>query len=65
MVCVKHLSLPSKLGEACFYVKIFKSNTKIGEAVLLTFQLTQHLRDEPLIRRLADYIGCGENLKES
>lgn len=32
-------------GEACFYIKIFKSNTKIGEAVLLTFQLTQHLRD--------------------
>jgi hypothetical protein len=28
-------------GEACFYVKIFKSNTKIGEAVLLTFQLTR------------------------
>ena len=32
---------------------------KIGEAVLLTFQLTQHLRDEPLIRRLADYLNCG------
>lgn len=46
-------------GEACFYVKIFKSKTKIGEAVLLTFQLTQHLRDEPLIRKLADYLGCG------
>ena len=30
-----------------------------GEAVLLTFILTQHLRDEPLIRRLADYLGCG------
>ena len=40
-------------------VKIFKSNTKIGEAVSLTFQLTQHLRDEPLIIRLADYLGCG------
>lgn len=48
--------------EACFYVKIFKSGacaSKIGEAVLLTFQLTQHLRYEPLIRRLADYLGCG------
>lgn len=32
-------------GEGCFYIKIFKSKTKIGEAVLLTFQLTQHLRD--------------------
>jgi hypothetical protein len=32
---------------------------KIGEAVLLTFQLTQHLRDEPLIRRLVDYLNCG------
>jgi len=32
---------------------------KIGEAVLLTFQLTQHLRDKPLLIRLADYLGCG------
>jgi hypothetical protein len=34
-------------GEACFYVKIFKSNTKIGEAVLLTFQLTRALALPP------------------
>lgn len=46
-------------GEGCFYIKIFKSKTKIGEAVLLTFQLTQHLRDKPLLTRLADYLGCG------
>jgi hypothetical protein len=25
----------------------------------LIFQLTQHLRDEPLIRKLSDYLGCG------
>ena len=46
-------------GEGCFYIKIFKSNTKIGEAVLLTFQLTQHYKDEQLIRRLIDYLDCG------
>ena len=30
---------------------------------MLTFQLTQHIRDEPLIRRLADYLGCGRIYK--
>lgn len=46
-------------GEGCFYIKIFKSNTKLGEAVLLTFQLTQHFKDEQIIRRLVHYLDCG------
>ena len=46
-------------GEGCFYIKIFKSNTKLGKAVLLTFQLTQHSKDEQLIRNLAYYLDCG------
>ena len=46
-------------GEGCFYIKIFKSNTKLGKAVLLTFQLTQHSKDEQLIRNLVYYLDCG------
>lgn len=51
----------AKLG--CFYIKIVKSNTKLGEAVSLTFQLTQHLRDESIIRSIAFYLDCGKIYK--
>ena len=50
-------------GEGCFYVKIVKSKTKLGEAVSLTFQLTQHLREESLIRSIASYLDCGKIYK--
>jgi hypothetical protein len=30
-----------------------------GFQVLLIFKLTQHLRDEQLMRSLVDYLGCG------
>ncbi len=47
-------------AEGCFYVKIQKSKTKLGEAVSLRFQLTQHSRDEELMRSLIDYLDCGK-----
>ena len=50
-------------GEGCFYVKIVKSKTKLGEAVYLTFQLTQHLREESLIISIASYLDCGKIYK--
>lgn len=46
-------------GEGCFFVKITKANTKIGERVQLIFQLNQHIRDEELIRSLIQYLNCG------
>lgn len=46
-------------AEGCFNVQIFKSTTKTGEAVKLSFIVTQHIRDECLIRSLIDYFGCG------
>ena len=50
-------------GEGCFYIKIVKSDTKLGEAVSLTFQLTQDLRDESVIRSYASYLDCGKIYK--
>ena len=47
-------------GEGCFVISIYKSKTKLGEAVQLIFQLTQHERDEELIRNLTEYLGCGK-----
>jgi len=36
-----------------------KATTKIGLSVGLRFQLTQHSRDEALLRSFIDYLGCG------
>jgi len=46
-------------AEGCFYVQISKSNTKVGYQVALIFQLTQHLRDEKLMKSLIKYLNCG------
>lgn len=46
-------------GESCFYIKIYPSKTKSGEAVMLQFQLAQHIRDESLIRSISAYLHCG------
>ena len=48
-------------GEACFFVDIKESKThSSGFQVLLRFQVTQHSRDELLMRSLVDYLGCGK-----
>ena len=47
-------------GEGCFMVKMMKSIThKMNEQVLLKFALTQHSRDELLMKSLLSYLGCG------
>ena len=46
-------------GEGCFFIDIYKSKTKLGEAVKLTFQITQHNRDEQLMKSLIGFFGCG------
>ena len=50
-------------GEGCFYVKIYKSKTKVGFAVQLEFKLTQDERDEQLMGCLIKYFNCGETYK--
>lgn len=46
-------------GEGCFSIKITNSSSNhIGFQVLLVFTLTQHVRDEELMRSLIDYLGC-------
>ena len=46
-------------GEGSFMVIIAKSNTKIGFKVQLVFSLTQHSRDENLMRSLIEEFNCG------
>jgi hypothetical protein len=47
-------------AEGCFLVNVFRSSGhKLGLRVQLRFQLTQHIRDEALMRSLIEYFGCG------
>ena len=47
-------------GEGCFLVLITKSSIpKLGHIVQLRFSLTQHSRDEKLLKSLVEYLGCG------
>ena len=65
LVIDKKISDPNWLAgftsaEGCYYINIFKSNSsKIGEAVKLKFQITQHVRNELLIKSFMKYFKCG------
>ena len=37
-------------GEGCFFIKILKDRNKAGVGVQLVFQVTQHTRDEALLK---------------
>nr|YP_009574379.1 hypothetical protein [Arthrobotrys musiformis]QBM31497.1 hypothetical protein [Arthrobotrys musiformis]QBM31647.1 hypothetical protein [Arthrobotrys musiformis] len=50
-------------GEGCFFINIFNSKTKIGFGTKLSFQITQHSRDEQLMKSLIVYFGCGSYTK--
>ena len=50
-------------AEGCFYVLITKSTTKIGFQVKLVYQLSQHKRDEKLLKLLIEYLDCGNIYK--
>jgi hypothetical protein len=47
-------------GESTFNVSISKSETKLGESVLVRFSLAQSLRDNLLIKNLVQYLNCGD-----
>ena len=50
--------------EGCFMVNIKADKTySIGFKVILIFQLTQHVKDELLMRTLMKYIDCGNLYK--
>jgi hypothetical protein len=53
-------------GEPCFYVSLAKDSTyKLGWRVQLRFLISQHIRDEQLIKSLANYLDCGKVFKNS
>jgi hypothetical protein len=53
-------------GEGCFFVSLMGSSThKLGSRVQLRFLITQHIRDEQLIKSLVNYLSCGKIYKGS
>jgi hypothetical protein len=48
-------------GEGCFFISLIKSKKyKVGSQVQLRFLITQHIRDEELMKSLIKYLGCGK-----
>nr|QJQ35520.1 LAGLIDADG endonuclease [Fusarium ananatum]QJQ35561.1 LAGLIDADG endonuclease [Fusarium guttiforme] len=48
-------------GDGCFKVSIRESKLhKTGSRVVLLFVVTQHIRDELLLKSLVDFFGCGQ-----
>lgn len=52
-------------GEGCFYVNTKKANTSTGYQIIMTFSISQHIRDEELLTKIIDYLGCGNIEKVS
>jgi hypothetical protein len=46
-------------------IDMCKSNTKLGYAVSLKFQITQHIREVKLMESLVMYLNCGRIYKRS
>ena len=48
-------------GDGCFKVNIRKFKAyKVGSRVIIIFVLTQHIRDELLLKSLVNFFGCGQ-----
>ena len=46
-------------GEGCFKIKLVKKANRKIDQVCLVFQITQHSRDEELIKSFITFFGCG------
>jgi len=48
-------------ADGCFFVSIYDSpKSKLGVAVQLVYVITQHIRDQELVKGLIEYLGCGK-----
>lgn len=53
-------------GEGCFYIRMWASQShKLGVGIRLVFTITQHARDEKLLRSFIEEFGCGKIIVRS
>lgn len=47
-------------GEGMFFIKINRGRNKVGIGVQLVFQVSQHIRDEELLKSFVSFFKCGQ-----
>lgn len=52
-------------GDGCFFISLNKGRNKIGVGFNLIFQVSQHIRDELLLKSFIQYFKCGYYVKPS
>jgi hypothetical protein len=53
-------------GEGCFYINTKKAKGYLtGYQVIMSFSICQHVKDELLLSKFIDYLGCGKIEKAS
>jgi len=46
-------------GEGCLFIKITEGRNIAGVGVQLVFQVSQHIRDQELMKSFINYFKCG------
>ncbi len=52
-------------GDGSFYIDVNKDKTKLGETARLVFKISQHSKDEKLMRSLVNFFSCGRYVPRS
>lgn len=50
-------------AEGCFFISLNKNRNKVGIGFHLVFQVSQHIRDEALLKSFTDFFKCGYYVK--
>ena len=51
-------------GEGCFFVQVRKHSDRPGYQIQLIFKVSQHFRDEQIMKSLIEYFDCGNIYKD-
>lgn len=46
-------------GEGCFFIKKYEGRNKVGVGFQLVFQVSQHIRDQVLMKSFVNFFKCG------
>jgi len=46
-------------GEGCFYVNTKKAKTSTGYQIIMTFSISQHVRDQELLAKISNFLESG------
>ena len=58
------MNLRLHLREGCFFVQVRKHSDRPGYQIQLIFKVSQHFRDEQIMKSLIEYFDCGNIYKD-